>query len=118
MKRDDLSPKERRLQLEFANTLAELAVAAPDDETKQIVYNAVKTIRKKAGWSIEEKREEILRLLNVGASTVADLIRETNFHKDEVFYITERLEKEGLVVFKRMSLTGGAGRPAVCIFPK
>jgi hypothetical protein len=114
----ELTPNQRRQQLEYANKVADLASQAPDDETKQIVYNAVKTIRKKAGWSIDEKRDEILRLVHVGASTVADLIRETNFHKDEVFFITEKLEKEGKIVFKRMSLTGGAGRPAVCIFPK
>jgi predicted transcriptional regulator len=104
--------------LNFANTLATLAAAAPDDETKQIVYKAIHTIRRRNGWTTEEKRVEILRVISLGASTYADIRQETQFNKDEVEYLVKKLENEGLIVLKTMSLTGGAGRPPVCIFPK
>lgn len=112
-----LNAKSRRRVLEFAERVALLAAEAPNEDTKKAVYTAVNKMRRQYGFSKEEKRAEIFRQIGIGAATVADIIRETKYHADDVHEITRELEVEGLVVFRRMQNIG-VGRPTVCIFLK
>jgi hypothetical protein len=113
----ELTAKQRRRGLEFADRLAELAAEAPDYETKQAAYKATNEIRKKYGFSTELKKKMILFYIEQGASKIDDLIRETSFDRDDVYSITRELETAKLVRFDKIQLTGSRGRPTILIFP-
>jgi hypothetical protein len=114
---DTLSLDDRRRALEFAGRLATLALEAPDERTKKIVYTARNQIQKLYGLGREEKKIEILRLITLGAAQISDLILESGFHRDDVYEITAELVGEKAVREMRMRQTGGNGRPSVCFFP-
>lgn len=112
----ELTPKQRRRGLDFAERMALLAAEAPDAETKSVAYKAVNEIRRKYGFSNEVKKKMILAHIRNGASKIDDLIRETSFARDDIYEITRDLEQSSLVRFDKIQLTGG-GRPTILIFP-
>jgi hypothetical protein len=112
-----LTLEERRRALEYAGRLATLALEAPDERTKKIVYTARNSIQKLYGCSREEKKSEILRLISLGAAQISDLIQESGFHRDDVYELTQELATEKMVREQRIRITGGNGRPSVCFFP-
>jgi hypothetical protein len=112
----ELTYKQRRRCLDYADRVASIALDAPDRGTKRELYAVVNSIRKRYGYTDEQKRQEVwLRILD-GASTIADIIAETNFHKDDVHAITKEFEIEKRVVFRQIR-SGERGRPMICIFP-
>ena len=112
-----LTAKQRRRRLEFADRVAALAPEAPDDSVRQMVYSTVNRIRQQFGFSDAEKKVEIERLIRLGAATIMDVVNESHFHKDDVLRLTKEMEAEGIIVFRRM-LNLGVGRPQIYIFAK
>lgn len=74
MKEPDLTPKQRRRGLDFAEQVATLAAAAPDAVTKKELYGVVRSMRRRYGYSESEKQSIVLSMIKVGASSPADLI--------------------------------------------
>lgn len=110
----ELNSKDRRAALEFAERVAAMAAEAPDAVTKSDLYKVVGSMRRRFGFSEQEKLEEIFRMIELGATTMADLVRETSFPPETVHWGTKLLEQHGLIKFQRLSLTG-KGRPALLI---
>jgi DNA-binding MarR family transcriptional regulator len=111
----ELTPKQRRRGLDFAEQVAALAGEALDATTKKELYSVVHSIRKRYGYSEAEKEREILRKLALGASSVSDLIRETFIVQPDVWRLTKKLEEEGLIRSEMISATGN-GRPILLFF--
>lgn len=111
-----LTAKQRRAVLEYAGRLAELAAEAPNDDAKRRVYVAVNVLRKTYGYSEQEKRQVILDKIELGASSIADLIKETGFAQPDVHRLTKELEEAGLIKLQKISHSGN-GRPALLFFP-
>lgn len=115
----ELTPKQHRIGLAYADRLAELAAEAPDDGvSKRDVYRAVDAIRQRYGWTHEQKLAEILRVVRLGASQVADMVRETRFREQEVKELCQRLVEAGRLRKTVLSITGGNGRPPMCFYPE
>jgi hypothetical protein len=76
---ETLSNKQRRTGLEFSNRVAALASEAPDVSTRRMLNKVVHSLRKRYGYSEEEKELEILKFIRDGAATVRELIDETGF---------------------------------------
>lgn len=112
----NMTARKRRAVLEFAGRLAELAAEAPNDDAKRQVYIAVNRLRKTYGYSEQEKRQVILDKIGLGASSVADLIKETGFAQPDVHRLTKELEAAGLIKLQKISHSGN-GRPALLFFP-
>lgn len=113
----ELSHEDRRRGLSYAARVSTLAMEAPDDETKKIVYAACRAIEKRYGFSRDEKKNVILRLVFLGAASIAELIRESNFHRDDVYQLTSELVIEKKIREQVLNTTGGHGRAAVRYFP-
>jgi hypothetical protein len=114
---ENLTLSDRRRALEYAAKLAALALEAPDERTKKIVYAARNSIQKLYGCGRDEKKVEILRLITLGAAQINDLIQESGFHRDDIYDLTKELTAEKRIRETIMKLTGGNGRPVVCYFP-
>jgi hypothetical protein len=93
----NISRVQRQRGLNYAKALSEIAPKAPDDEIKSKVYGVVAAVRKKYGYSRDEKKREILRCVRLGASTYEDVKRETHFHEMEIRELLRELEDEGMV---------------------
>lgn len=107
-----LSKKQRRIGLNYAAELAELAAVAPEVSVKREIYKIVNQLRKRYGFSYEEKRDEILKYISLGASTVKDLENETGYDKQEIAEILSDLTRNEIVYAQKLSVTG-TGRPAL-----
>lgn len=101
----------------YADRLAASAAEAPDEGSKRDVYRAVHAIRQRYGWSDEDKEDEILRVVRIGASHVGDIVRETRFNEQDVKRICGDLVESGRLRKSVQSITGGNGRPPTCFFP-
>lgn len=110
----ELSSKERQTALRFADEIAELAAKAPDETTKSDLYKVVGSVRRRFGFSEQEKLEEIFRAIELGATTMSDLVRETAFPPQVVRWGARLLEEHGLIELQKLSLTGN-GRPSLLI---
>jgi predicted transcriptional regulator len=113
----NLSVKERRRRLDYAALVAKVASEAPDAETKRIVYTAVRIIEERFGFSREEKKKVLLRLITVGAASIAEIERESNFRRNDIHLLVAELVKEGSVTERWLNGRGDRGRPAVRYFP-
>lgn len=112
--KQELTSKTRRAALEFADEIAKIAVEAPDDVTKSELYKVVNSMRRRYGYSDTEKLEEILKAIDLGATTIGDLVRETCFPAETIHWGTKLLEAHQMIEFRRLSLTG-KGRPSLMI---
>ncbi|HNQ14065.1 MAG TPA: helix-turn-helix domain-containing protein [Pyrinomonadaceae bacterium] len=74
----------------------------------------VNSVRRRFGFSEQEKLEEIFRAIELGAATIADVARETLFPVEAIHGATKILEQHRLIEFQRISLTG-QGRPSLMI---
>lgn len=74
---DEVTANDRRRLLDFAEKIATLAAETPDEITKNELYRAANSVRRRFGWTDQEKLEEIYRAIELGAMTVTDLVRET-----------------------------------------
>ena len=110
----ELNSKDRRAALEFAERVAAIAAEAPDAVTKSDLYKVVGSMRRRFGFSEQEKLEEVYRAIELGAMTVTDIVRETAFPPQKVDWALKLLEDGGLIKFQRLSFTG-KGRPALLI---
>lgn len=113
----ELTPKQRRRGLDFAERVAELAALSPDAVTKKELYGVVKSMRRRYGYSEAEKASVIMATIRVGASSVADLIRETGIDRSDVWKVVQQLETDGSVRFQKISARDGRGRPSFLFFP-
>lgn len=112
----DLTPKQRRRGLEYANTLAQFASTAPDGASKKAVFGAVRLIREHHGFSLEEKHELIAHALRLGCSTYNDLERETRFHRAHIVDIVKSMADSGLVELRQLQSGEKGGRPTLYIY--
>jgi lipase chaperone LimK len=114
----ELTIRQRRRGLEFADRIAGLALEAPDDRTKQIIYSARNAIQKLYGFTREQKKAELVRLIDLGAANITDLIQESGFSKNDVYELTRELATEKRIREAVMMSIGGngVGRPTVCYF--
>ena len=111
-----LTLKQRRRLLVFADEIAALAARCPDNGAKSGLYSIAGQLRRRYGFSDDEKRHEILRTVRCGASTVRDIVTETGFSRPEVMDKIRALEAAGLLLVQRLSISM-RGRPALLIFP-
>jgi len=117
---ENLTLSDRRRALEYAARLATLALEAPDERTKKIVYAARNSIQKLYGCGPQEKRAEVLRLINLGASQISDLILESGFHRDDIYEITKELVAAKLVretIGPGIGASRNGGRRRICFYP-
>lgn len=112
---DKLTKSHRRTGLAIAERVSEIAAAAPDAVSKQLLYSAVTRLRLRYGLTPEAKAAEVTKYLRLGATTVDELSRETLLSRCEVTPILQDLESRG-VVERRSIQASGAGRPAQCWF--
>ena len=112
----EYTAERRREGLGFAEKLAQFAYAAPDADSKREIFTAVNSIRKRYGLSRAEKISIVFEHIQLGASTIADLVSETKLDKNDIYQITKDLELDRKVVFRNIN-AGEKGRPTVCIFP-
>lgn len=115
----DLTPKQRRRGQTFADQVALLAVDAPDTESKKDVYRAVNAIRKRYGLTLDGKRREILRVINLGASKISDIVNETGLPSNKVYEVVRALiaAEPPVIRCEKIEATGGNGRPTEQFFP-
>jgi hypothetical protein len=111
----ELTPKQHRMGLAYADRLAALAAEAPDSASKSEVFSAVTGIRKRYGWTREQKREEVIRAIGVGAAKVNEIVTETQLTRQDVEEIVGELERLGFVRIESFGNIGG--RPAKHYFP-
>jgi hypothetical protein len=112
----EIPNKTRRRVLDFADEVTALAERAPDATTRRELLAVSQSIRKRFGFSKEDKQLEIWKWLHEGASTINDLLTLTKFHRDDVYAITKAFELAKFVEFRSISVTGN-GRPSIMIFP-
>lgn len=109
---DEVTAKDRRRLLDFAEKIATLAAETPDELTKNELYRAANSVRRRFGWTDQEKLEEIYRAIELGAMTVTDLVRETAFPPAVVHWATRLLEDHKVIKSTKFS-AGNKGRPAL-----
>jgi hypothetical protein len=112
-----LSLKDRRRRLEYAARVSALAMDAPDVETKKIVYTACRIIEKRFGFSRDEKKILLLKLIEVGAASTEELVNESRFPSQDVYELVRELVDENKIREERLGVTYRNGRPAVRYFP-
>lgn len=104
----------KRRALAFAEELASMAREAPDADTKSKVYAAVAAIRRQNGFTLQEKREEIMHYVQLGASTIDDLENETHLSRRDICDLVAGLERERKIRTRKYS-EGNRGRPKLLI---
>jgi predicted ArsR family transcriptional regulator len=72
-------------------------------------------IRKRYGYSDEEKESEILRFVKNGAATITELVDEVGFPDREISKIVGELTIKNLVRVEKFRI-GRRGRPSLLIF--
>src|SRR4051812_28268213 len=110
----DLSIKEKRKGLEYANQVAELATSAPNSWAKRRMYQVVNEMQREFGLSDAEKRVLIARYLDVGCSNYEDLHRETKIPKQTLREIVPSMQSAGHVEITPLAV-GTGGRPRMYI---
>src|SRR6476646_4208809 len=110
----EISIKQRRRGLAFADRIAELASEAFDEQTKRELFSVANSVRKRYGFSEAEKESVILGRIKVGAGTIEDLRRETGFTQPDIWRIVRSLEEGGSIKCQSFSNKGN-GRPTVLL---
>lgn len=105
----------RRKGLQLAEQISELVHTAPDTETKRDLYSVVTRIRNRYGLTHGQKRDQVVKYLRLGATTLEELSRETLLSKCDLSPLLRELEQDGTVE-RRSIQTTGAGRPQQCFF--
>lgn len=106
-----LSKEKRREGLNFANELVLLGMDAPDVATRRAIGKVVAQIRRKYGYTQEEKKAFVLKRIGDGAGTAAQLSEETGFDIRDVYEILNELQSKSLIEMRKISVTGN-GRPS------
>jgi uncharacterized membrane protein len=113
----ELTPKQRRRGLDFAEEVAQMAARSPDAVTKKELYAVATSMRKRYGYSESEKQTVVLAMIRMGASSASDLIRETGLDRPDVWRITKHLEEAGRIRLQKISAAGDkGGRPSFLFF--
>lgn len=108
----NLTPKHKTRGLDFAEQLAELAATvAPDTVAKSKVYATVQQLRELYGFTDDEKRQIVRQYLELGCSSINDLVRETKMHKPTIQDIVNEMESAGMVTITSMRRGEKGGRP-------
>jgi hypothetical protein len=115
-KKTSLSNRHRKIALDFTDQISKLAADAPTNEIKRELYGCVKRLNRIYGFTDEEKEQEVMRLILLGASSVQELIRESGFNVKYVSQIIGRLEKAGKIRVCKIR-RNETGRPKLFILP-
>ncbi len=116
---EQLSLKQRRRVLEYADCVAGLAADAPNDDSAASVWKAVRYLRNQYGFSDKEKEDLILKKIELGAQSIGDLASATGFPSQVVHDMINNLETRGMIEFRKMSVSSnGLGRKPLLIFLK
>lgn len=113
----DIPIKTRRRILLYADKVATLAAEAPDITTRKEMWSVVQSIRKRFGFTMDQKQIEIWNALIIGAQTINDIVQETKFHVDDIHKITKAFEGAKLVEFRKIAPGSNGGRPMIIIVP-
>lgn len=114
----EVTIKTRRKILMFADEVAQLAAdRAPDSVTRKELWSVVQSIRKRFGFTVEQKQMEIWKALKDGAQTISDIILVTKFHVDDIHKITKAFEVAGFVEFRKIPPGALGGRPMIIVVP-
>lgn len=116
MENKPVNSHRRRVALDFGDEIAKLAARAPTSEIKRDLYACVKRINRLYGFSQEQKEQEILRLVHLGASSLQELVQESGFDIKYVCNILRRLETDNKVRIVQIRREG-KGRPKMFITP-
>lgn len=111
----DLTPKQKRAGLNFANRIARLAASAPDNVAKSALFSVVKWLRSFYGLTDAERRQLVRRSLVIGCSTYDDLVAETQIHRPTLIAIVKEMESAGDVHLRYLERGGLGGRRATFI---
>lgn len=111
----ELTPRARRQCLEFAEKIAELAAVAPNDDCRRSLYGAVNRLRRTYGFSDTEKSDWLTNRIRLGASSIADLSRETGLDQSDVVRLLNDLVAAEVVRPYKQSVSV-VGRPATLYF--
>lgn len=109
-----LTKQDRLRGSEFANRVAELAQDAPDFFSKRRVYQIADDLRRFYGFSDDEKKLLLLKLVECGCSTYSNLAHEMKMPKANIVALVSRLAEENKVRLRQMN-NGRRGRPTVHI---
>lgn len=117
----ELTPKQRRRGLDFANKLSMLAADSPDVFTELAVHNLAKTIRKRFAFSKDLRKREILthlrRCSDNGGMSAAELVDATGYYKNRVYEALDELASEGKAELRMVPPAGDkGGRPSARFF--
>lgn len=108
------SRKQRRDALDFAEKLAIIAEAAPNEFARTCTFKAVHLIRTEHGLSDAEKIKDIKYHLEIGCSTYADLNRATGYLRPELVRLVGIMAAARMVDLRSLD-DGGRGRPSAFI---
>lgn len=113
----ELTTKQKRRGLDFANKVAAIAPAAPDDTSKKAILAAANHLREHYGFKDTDKRDVIKRSLHLGCRTYDDLVRETKFPRADIIRLVMDMKNGGEVDVYTLERNGEGGRPPVYIKP-
>lgn len=109
-----LTKQDRLMGSEYANRVAALAQEAPDFFSKRRVYQVADELRRLYGFSDEQKKEWLLKLVACGCATYTNLVHEMKMPKSEIVALVGLLVEEKQVRLRQMN-NGRRGRPTVHI---
>jgi hypothetical protein len=119
----ELTPEDRRTALNFASALEFMAAGIPNDFVRKGAHRLIRQIRMRYRFSIVQKKDYIVKIVRVtnggGGVSIADLIKATGWHKDEIYDLVKEIENETppRLELRKIPPAGmKGGRPALLIF--
>lgn len=106
-----LTKELRRQALDFATELTVIAARAPDVSSRRMLYKTIRQLQRRFGYSKEQKRQVILKLIENGAATIAEFSAESGISRQDVYDIVTELVKNDLLTVQKFSASG-IGRPS------
>lgn len=111
----EMSAKQSRDGLDYANQVAELALRAPHTFSKKVMLQAVDKMRRTYGFSDERKRELIRTSIEHGCTTYHDISNDVFLPKYDVIKLVKDMENHGEVTLHPLARGDQGGRPMVYI---
>jgi hypothetical protein len=108
-----ITKTQRHRYLKETKALAEFAARVTGADFKSDIYRIVERYRKRYGYTREQKLEETLRYIDLGARVVNDLVNETAFSKQEVAELLRDLERSGELACEYIQINPTGPKTAV-----
>lgn len=111
----ELTAKQSREGLDFAEDVAALALKAPHLFARRTIREAVDRLRKAYGFKDWQKRKMIADAVENGCRTYADLVGETKLPKPEVVRLVKDMETHEEVILQKLTRGNQGGRAPIYI---